>query len=61
MTLTLLVLSLSVNLILIFFLVKKEKSLAELKIKHKAVQDYAERIASRYIERNKGKKTNSKK
>lgn len=61
MTLTLLVLSLSVNLILIFFLVKKEKSLAELKIKHKAVQDYAERIASRYIERNKSKKTNSKK
>lgn len=61
MTLTLLVLSLVVNIILTFFLVKKERSLTELKVKHKAVQDYAERIASRYIKRTKRRKNNKEK
>ena len=61
MTLTLLILSIVINITLTFFLVKKERSLTELKVKHKAVQDYAERIASRYIKRAKRKTANKEK
>lgn len=61
MTLTLILLGicLTTNLALARLLYNKSNQLQELKIKHKATQDYAERIALKHLKQTQSK-TNTK-
>tara|TARA_R110001632_G_scaffold7346_2_gene29145 strand:+ start:632 stop:853 length:222 start_codon:yes stop_codon:yes gene_type:complete len=59
MTLILILLGicLTTNLALARLLYNKSNQLQELKIKHKATQDYAERIALKHLKQTKTKRT----
>tara|TARA_R110000803_G_scaffold1756_2_gene5705 strand:+ start:2435 stop:2656 length:222 start_codon:yes stop_codon:yes gene_type:complete len=63
MTLILILLGicLTTNLALARLLYNKSNQLQELKIKHKATQDYAERIALKHLKQTKTKRTHRSK
>ena len=51
------IVSLVFNLALVFILKRKESKYKELSLKHKVIQDYAERIAANFLEYKAKKKT----